>query len=376
MSAPAAVPSAPAVETGAARRRRPAYERMPLMALGLVGLLCGLVGGLALLGLGVPTRPAFAAQHGALMALGFLGTLISLERAVALGHRWGYAAPALAGAGGVALAAGLPPAVGRLLLAVAAAWLVAIYVSLWQVQPAAHLLVQALGALAWWGAALRWLGGAALPEVVTWLAAFLVLTIAGERLELARVAFLDDRVRRVLLAVVATVCAGLGVGLLRPDLGARVVGVGLLALAAWLARHDVARHTVRATGVTRFMAVCLLAGYVWLGVAGTLWAAFGAVTDGGRYDATLHAVFLGFVMSMVMGHAPVIVPAVLRVRLPHHPVGYLPVAVLHASVALRLAGGDALGVHVLRQAGGVGNVAALLLFVIVSAVAVGRGGKP
>lgn len=373
MSAPAvAQPAAAAAPT---RRRRPAYGRLPLMALGMVGLLCGLVGGLALLGLGVPTPPALAAQHGALMALGFLGTLISLERAVALGRSWGYAAPALAGVGGVALAAGLPPTAGRLLLAAAAAWLVAIYVGLWQVQPAAHLLVQAVGALAWWGAALRWLDGAPLSGLVTWLAAFLVLTIAGERLELARVAFLDDRVRGVLLAATVAVCAGLGVGLVAPGAGARTVGAGLLGLAVWLARYDVARRTVRATGVTRFMAVCLLAGYVWLGVAGALWAALGDVTDGSRYDATLHAVFLGFVMSMVMGHAPVIVPAVLRVRLRYRPVAYVPVALLHASVAVRLVAGDAFGAQPLRQAGGIGNVAALLLFVIVSAVAVERGGK-
>ncbi|HSR25491.1 MAG TPA: hypothetical protein VLW53_18195, partial [Candidatus Eisenbacteria bacterium] len=116
--------------------------------------------------------------------------------------------------------------------------------------------------------------------------------------------------------------------------------------------------------------------YVWLGVAGVLWATLGEVADGPRYDATLHAVFLGFVMSMVMGHAPVIVPAVLRVRLPHRPLAYVPVALLHASVAVRLVAGDAFGAEPLRQAGGVGNVAALLLFVIVSAAAVERGGKP
>jgi len=41
------------------------------------------------------------------------------------------------------------------------------------------------------------------------------------------------------------------------------------------------------------------------------------VRDGGGYDAVVHAIFLGFVISMVMAHAPVILPAVLRRPLPY-----------------------------------------------------------
>ena len=77
--------------------------------------------------------------------------------------------------------------------------------------------------------------------------------------------------------------------------------------------------TVRGTGITRYMAVALLTGYAWLAVAGVLWLDIGQMsfTDLGRaahgtaYDAMLHAVFLGFVISMIFAHAPVIVPAVL-----------------------------------------------------------------
>ena len=44
-------------------------------------------------------------------------------------------------------------------------------------------------------------------------------------------------------------------------------------------------------GVTRFMALALLAGYIWLACGGVLWTAFAALTDGPAYDASLHAVF-------------------------------------------------------------------------------------
>ena len=47
-----------------------------------------------------------------------------------------------------------------------------------------------------------------------------------------------------------------------------MLGLALLSLTGWLVVHDVARRTIRARGVTRYMAACILAGYVWLTVAG------------------------------------------------------------------------------------------------------------
>ncbi|HEY5343276.1 MAG TPA: hypothetical protein VIJ66_06405 [Solirubrobacteraceae bacterium] len=80
--------------------------------------------------------------------------------------------------------------------------------------------------------------------------------------------------------------------------------------------------------------------------------------------------FLGFVMSMVFAHAPVIVPAVLRVPLPFHRGFYAHLALLHASLALRLLGGDLAGNLAAWQWGGVLGAVAILLFLTVSAFAV------
>ena len=139
----------------------------------------------------------------------------------------------------------------------------------------------------------------------------------------------------------------------------------MLAMAAWLARHDLARRTVRFAGVTRYIAACLLAGYAWLAVAGAAWLATGTAL-GPAYDVRLHALFLGFVISMVLGHAPVIVPAVLRVPLPHRSWNYGPLLLLHAGLVVRLIGGDILGMPDGLLVGGVINVAAMLAFVGVS----------
>jgi hypothetical protein len=63
---------------------------------------------------------------------------------------------------------------------------------------------------------------------------------------------------------------------------------------------------------------------------------------------------------MVMGHAPVILPAVARVKLLFGPWFYAPLALLHGSLVLRLFGGAAL-----HGTGAALNAAALALFAAV-----------
>jgi len=72
----------------------------------------------------------------------------------------------------------------------------------------------------------------------------------------------------------------------------------------------------------------------------------------------------------VFAHAPVIVPAVLRIQLPYNRGFYAQLTLLHVSLAVRLIGGDLLGNTALWQWGGVGNEAAILLFLITTALAV------
>jgi hypothetical protein len=85
----------------------------------------------------------------------------------------------------------------------------------------------------------------------------------------------------------------------------------------------------------------------------------------------LHAWFVGFVFSMIFGHALVIVPAVLGVRVDFRPRFYVHLVLLHASLVLRLAG-DLGGFARLRQAGGWVNALAILLFIGSTALAARR----
>lgn len=370
--------------------RGPAIRRVPLIALAAVSLFAGLWGGLLLLGLGLPSRGGdLAAMHGPLVVFGFLGTLVSLERAVALGRGWVYTAPLASAAGSLIALADPSGSLGPALLTFAGVVLAGAYVQVDRIQRSTHNAVMALGAVAWVAATVAWLTGLGIGEISYLMAGFLVLTIVGERLELSRAMNLTRAIRLQLLVAIGVFAAGLAISLESTQVGVAVAGAGLLGQAAWLARFDVARRTVKmeggrkkggqqenaqrkgnaSVGLTRFMAVALLAGYAWMAVAGAIWLLGGGATWGFGYDAQLHAIYLGFVISMVFAHAPVIFPAVLRIPVPFRPRYYAHLALLHVSLVIRIVGGDLLRNESLWQLGGILNELAILLFLASTAAA-------
>jgi len=203
------------------------------------------------------------------IVLGFVGTVIALERAVALRRVAGFAAPALLGVGGLLVTSGAPLRLGQTALTAGAAALVFVYIPLWRRQRDDSVLIQAFGAVLATGGAMLWLGGMPVARLLPWLAGFVVLTIAGERLELARVTLLASATVRQLIGLAAMITFGTVLTLLWPVVGYPVLGLSLLSLVWWLLVHDVARRTIRAKGLPRFMAGCLLSGYLWLAVAGS-----------------------------------------------------------------------------------------------------------
>lgn len=346
---------------------RPTTPRGVLLVPAGVAMLAGLDAALLLIGVPAPvTAERLPDVHGMLMVLGFVGTLVCLERAVALGKPVGYLAPGLLGAGGLLLLAPVPLAAGRTVLLLGMLAMSLLYVPLWRRQRDDAVLVQALGAVLGAGAAAMWLGGVEMALLVPWLAGFLVLTIAGERLELARLAMGPTAGPTLVLLSVGLIATTVA-SLLWPDAGYPLLGLALAALTGWLVSHDVAWRTVRRAGLTRFMAASMLAGYFWLLIAAGTWMLQGSALSGAAYDVVIHATFLGFTISMIMAHAPVILPAVLRRPLPYRTVLWAPLVLLHASLALRLWIGDALEVHLAWQIGGATNVVALLSFFALAA---------
>ena len=217
-------------------------------------------------------------------------------------------------------------------------------------QPALFTVVLTIAAACWATGTLAWMGGTPAASITGWWLAFLVLTIIAERLELSRLLSPPRSSQWTFIAAVALILLGAARGEFA-GAAAPFEGIGLIAATAWLVRHDIARRTIRHAGLARFSAACILAGYFWLLIAGTLLLTVPPGTTVFSYDAIVHAIAIGFVLSMIFGHAPIILPAVTGLRVRHGAAAYLPLALLHLSVVLRVSA-DLLEYVDLRMASG------------------------
>jgi hypothetical protein len=343
---------------------------LPFIALSLLALLVAMWAGLIRLGWSLPAFSGLAMAHGPLMVSGFLGTLISLERAVAIRKKWMFLAPVLTALGWITLliSQGIP---GAALFTLGSLVTLGILLFMVTREPKIHALVMVAGGLSWVIGNLLWMLGMPLFQMVFWWMAFLVLTIAGERLELSRILQPSTGQVRLFGLFIVIILAGALVATFDLDFGTRLSGAGLLALGLWFLLNDIARRNLNHPApLTRYIAICLYTGFLWLVAGGGMMLLIGAQYAGPYYDALLHMVFTGFVMSMIFGHAPIIFPAILQVPINFQPVFYLHLVLLHFSLLLRVAG-DMASLHSVRLWGGLLNGVAILLFLAVTGFTVG-----
>lgn len=344
----------------------PIALRVPLAACGALALVSGVLAGLVRAGWGIELPAGAVLGHGPLLAVGLFGTLIGLERAVAVGHLAALVPPALAALSGIAILLGDPLAP----LAATASGIagLVLHAVLLARSPSLDLAMLTLGALAWALGNVAWLAGRDIADASLGWSAFLVLTIVGERLEMTRL--LPPRRGRTatLAAAVALLVVGSLVALADRSLGAWARGAGLGAMGVWLLAHDAVLR-VRAPGTAPYVKTALAMGHPWLIVAAPLTALAGAETAGLRYDAALHAVYAGFVLGMVMAHAPIVLAAVLKLRIATNGLLYVPLVLLHGSTATRVLG-DLLGEPGLRRLAALASALSLLLFVSMIVISV------
>ncbi|MCX6216130.1 hypothetical protein [Spirosoma sp.] len=289
-----------------------------LIPFAMLSLVLAVLTGLVRLGWGISVSET-AGQHGALMVGSFLGTVILLERAVVFRNRRALLAPALNGLSLPMFLLGYP-FVGLWLL-VAGSMGMALMAYLFLVR-----YRQAYNYLLFGGSVCLVIGHVLVlktgfyPLAVPWWIAFLLLTIVAERLELSR--FLPIKPWQRLLLWGA---AGLFVaGIVKPfhGFGQALMGIGMIAVAVWLIRFDMAVKSLRKAGQPRYSGTMLLLGYGWLMLSGLLFALPPVFPF--AYDASLHTFFAGFVFSMIFAHAPIILPGVLgRQGLFYHPILYV-----------------------------------------------------
>jgi len=227
-------------------------------------------------------------------------------------------------------------------------------------EPKVHTIIMMLGALSWVVGNFLWLFGLPIFEIIFLWMAFLILTIGGERLELSRVLQPTALQRRTFVGITIALISGAILSLFTLKWGARLSGVSMLGLSLWFLNTDLARRNIRHKNpLTRYIAICLFSGFIWLGIGGILNFIIGARYAGPFYDAALHTIFVGFVMSMIFGHAPIIFPAILGAPVTCTPAFYTHLSLLHLSLIVRIVG-DLSGQMDIGRIGGLLNEVAIL----------------
>jgi hypothetical protein len=206
----------------------------------------------------------------------------------------------LSAIGAIALLVGVPR-FAAVVFAIAGGIVVAASAALAIRQLALFMVVLTVGAACWVAGTLQWLIGDFSAVVTGWWLDFLVLTVAAERLELSRLRDLSRLNQIPFAGAMLLLLLGGARGELAQS-SAPLTAAGLLGCAAWLLHYDIARRTVRS------------------------------------YDALVHAIAIGFALSMIFGHAPIILPAMIGIRVQFTRIAYIPLVLLHLSLGLRITG--------------------------------------
>lgn len=355
----------------------PTYILVGLLFLAAIGLLAGLYAGLIRLGFLPDTEHVVSPlAHGPLMINGFLGTLIGLERAAALDKKWAFIGPIFMAVSTVFLLTGFQ-APGKWSLIIGSVGLMVVMIFLYYLQPKIYHLIMALGAGALLVGNLFYVFGYPIYMLVCWWAAFPLLTIFGERLELNRIMRPPKEAQRIFAGLISGWILALIATHFDRSIGWSIASLLLIGIAGWLIQYDVARRTIKAAEWTRYSAICLLTGYGWLILAGLFGLWHGFPTAGPLYDGLLHMIFVGFVFSMIFAHASVIIPSLSGKLIRWHGYFYLPLILLHGFLLVRILG-DLLLFPPVRTIGSHGNVLAIILFlggVLYQLVSQGLGKK-
>ena len=344
---------------------------IPFIVLSIFALLFALWAGLLRLGWTLPTFPTLSSAHGPLMIAGFLGVLIPLERAVAIRQKWMFAVPIVTSFGWITLF--FSTFGGAILITLGSLGTLAILAVMARRESQFHTVTMGLGALCWVAGNFLWLFGFPIFKIIFLWIAFLILTIGGERLELSRVLQPTPSQRHIFIGITIALLSGAILSVFTLQWGARLSGGSMLVLALWFLKNDLARRNIfHKNPLTRYIAICLFSGFIWLGIGGILDLIIGASYAGPLYDAVLHTIFVGFVISMIFGHAPIIFPAILGAPIAYTPAFYAHVSLLHLSLVVRIVG-DLNGQMDIRRIGGLLNEVAILLFLGMTIYSISKG---
>jgi hypothetical protein len=302
------------------------------MLLAIANLIAGMWSGLIRLGWELPLT-SISVHHGAIMIGGFMTTLIALEKVIPLKRKLPFAVPVISA---LSFLINLPEFfnVGLYLLmagSIGFFLIQAYYLKLYPKDLSIRLMLA--------GAACLIIGNAMLfqlrlyPAAFPWWTGFLLLIITAERLELSKFLPVTKSNKNLLVLFIMLYL----VGLIIPfhGSGKYLSGISMIAIAAWMLRHDVIRIAIKKEGLTRFSATALLTANVWLVIHGCFLFLTPDIIN--IYDIVVHSFFIGYVFAMIFAHGPIILPGVLGFKYkPYHPILYLWLIVLQGSLIVRI----------------------------------------
>ena len=303
-----------------------------ILPLAILSLILGIWGGWVRMGWAIQIPSAIPiSQHGIFMVGGFLGTLVSLERVATLHKTILLGIPLMFGLSIPFFLFDLPNISYLLLISGSIGYLGVCVYNYKKYKSEGDLLLLA-------GATFQILGHFTLSKTNSYPIAFaawmlfLLFTIVGERLELTR--FLPKgKFQKIelyfwlFLVMFTSALYHFGT--------AKILSLSLIGLSQWLIRNDIALLNIKKQNSYKFLGFSLLTAFAWLAITGII----GFLSGPFLYDALLHAFFIGFVLNMILAHAPIIFPALLKINhKPFHPTYYLWLIILNLSLGLRIIG--------------------------------------
>lgn len=339
---------------------------IPFLLFAVANLIFGMYSGLGRMGWTLTFEKGYL-HHGAIMVGGFLGTLIALEKIIPLKKNYLLFIPLLSGASIFFLWSG-SFVTGVTLLILASAGLIFVYAIYLKRQQDMYMWLMLFSALFLFIGDVILLSKKFYPMALPWWMAFVLFTIVSERLELSKFLPVTRMQRWILLSFSAMFV----VGVLMPfhSVGNSVSGGALILVGVWLMKFDVIRINLRKTGLTKYAGVALLTGYICLVFTGVFLIFLPSIPL--AYDATVHTFFLGFVITMIFAHGPIILPGVMGLSVkPFHPILYAPLSLLLLSLLLRVAADlNLLEIRFQLISGYLSAISILLYFITLASVTV------
>jgi hypothetical protein len=315
----------------------------------LISLLTGIYTGWLRMGWNLPITNAMG-QHGLIMVGSFLTTLILIERIVGLKKIWLYLLP-LINVMSLPLFLFQEDQLALILLIIGSAGLLGVYGVIYYKHKEKYILFMMSGSALLILGLLILLLGNRYPASIPYLMGFLLLTILGERIDLAK--FLPRKKMKypLLWGFILVFITGIFTSYFR--IGHLLSGTGMILVSYWLVTYDIVNKSIRSHGIHQYIGSTLFSGYIWLFITGMLMVLNLDLVY--FYDALLHSFFLGFVFLMIFAHAPIIFPGVMGFSFkPFHKSFYIWMILLNISLLFRLVT-DLLFLMTLRQISGLLN---------------------